>query len=69
MRNDVIKKLSDSKIKYKCIKGISKKTGDIFEFNNTNEVMLFANKTHRMIMIYFERGESKDYYWTFIKSD
>lgn len=69
VRDDVIKKLSENKIKYKCIKGISKKTGEIFEFNNTNEVMIFVNKTHRMIMIYFERGESKDYYWTFIKSD
>jgi hypothetical protein len=68
VRSDVIKKLSEKKIKYKDIKAISKKTGEIFEFNNTNEVILFINKTHRMVMIYFEKGESVDYYWTFIKS-
>ncbi len=64
-REEVIKKLSEKKIKYRNIKAISKKTGEIFEFNNTNEVMLFVNKTHRMVMIYFEKGESKDYYWEF----
>jgi group I intron endonuclease len=64
-RDYVIKKLSEKKIKYRNIKAISKKTGEIFEFENTNEVMSFINKTHRMIMIYFKKGESKEYYWTF----
>lgn len=64
-REDVIEKMSEKKIKYRNIRATSKVTGEIFEFNNTNEVMLFVNKTHRMIMIYFEKGESKDYYWTF----
>ena len=66
-RPEVIKKLSDKKIKYKDIKAISKETGEIFRFENTNEVMLFVNKTHRMIMIYFEKGECKNYFWTFNK--
>jgi group I intron endonuclease len=64
-REEVIEKLSEKKIKYRNIKAISKITGEVFEFNNTNEVMSFVNKTHRMIMIYFEKGESRDYYWTF----
>jgi hypothetical protein len=66
-RTDVIKKLSEKKIKYRNIKAISKKTGEIIEFNNTNDVMDFVKKTHRMIMIYFERGESKEYFWKFDK--
>lgn len=66
-REDVIKKMSEKKIKYKSIKAVSKETGRVFEFENTNEVMSFVNKTHRMIMIYFEKGESKDYFWTFTK--
>lgn len=66
-RTEVIKKLSEKKIKYRNIKAISKKTGEIIEFNNTNEVMNFVKKTHRMIMIYFEIGESKEYYWKFDK--
>ena len=66
-RPDVIKKLSEKKIKYRNIKAISKKTGEIIEFNDTSEVMNFVKKTHRMIMIYFERGESKEYYWKFDK--
>lgn len=66
-RDNVIKKLSEKKIKYKNIKAISKKTGEVFDFNNTNEVMLFVDKTHRMIMIYFEKGESKDFIWKYDK--
>jgi group I intron endonuclease len=66
-RPDIIKKLSEKKMKYKNIKAISKETGNVLEFNNTNEIISFLNKTHRMIMIYFEKGESKDYFWTFDK--
>jgi len=68
-RPEVIKKLSQKKIKYKNIKAISKKTGEVIEFNNTNEVIEFIGKTHRMVMIYFEKGESKDYYWKFEKNN
>jgi hypothetical protein len=68
-RPDVIQKMSQKKIKYKNIKSISKLTNEVIEFNNTNEVIKFLNKTHRMIMIYFEKGESKDYYWEFDKID
>lgn len=64
-REEVIEKMSEKKIKYRNIKAISKSTGEIFEFKNTNEVMSFLKKTHRMIMIYFKKGESKDYYWSF----
>ena len=60
--------MSDKKKKYRNIKSVSKETGEVFNFDDTKEVMKFVNKTHRMVMIYFERGESKDYYWTFIKS-
>lgn len=65
VREEVIEKLREKKIKYRNIKAVSKNTGETFEFRDTNEVMLFLKKTHRMIMIYFEKGESKDYYWTF----
>jgi group I intron endonuclease len=68
-RPEVIKKMSQKKIKYKNIKAISKKTGEVIEFNNTNEVIEFIDKTHRMVMIYFEKGESKDYYWKFEKNN
>lgn len=66
-REDVIQKMSQKKIKYRNIKATSKSTGEIIEFDNTNQVISFMKKTHRMIMIYFERGESKDYYWQFDK--
>lgn len=69
IRSDVIKKMSEKKIKYRNIKAISKETGVVLEFNNTKEVMTFISRTHRMVMIYFEKGESKDYYWVFDKSD
>jgi predicted RNA-binding protein associated with RNAse of E/G family len=68
-RPEVIKKMSQKKIKYKNIKAVSKKTGEVIEFNNTNEVIEFVGKTHRMVMIYFEKGESKDYYWKFEKNN
>ncbi len=68
-RPEVIKKMSQKKIKYKNIKAISKKTSEVIEFNNTNEVIKFVGKTHRMVMIYFEKGESKDYYWKFEKNN
>jgi hypothetical protein len=68
-RPEVIKKLSEKKIKYRNIKAISKENGEIIEFENTYEVVDFMNKTYRMIMIYFERGESKDYFWKFDKID
>jgi hypothetical protein len=68
-RPEVIKKLSEKKKKYRNIKATSKETGEVFELNDTKEAMEFVGKTHRMIMIYFEKGESKDYYWSFDKDD
>jgi len=66
--SDVSKKrMSESKQKYVNIRGVSKKTDEEFTFGNTNEVMYFLSRTHRMVMIYFDRGESKDYWWSFDK--
>jgi len=68
IRPEVIRKMSEKKIKYRNIRAISKYTNEVIEFENTNEVIEFLNKTHRMVMIYFKKGESKEYYWTFNKN-
>ena len=66
--DEVKSKLSEKKIKYRNIRAICKVSGDSFTFDNTNYVTDFLKRTHRMVMIYFERGESKDYYWFYDKS-
>jgi len=62
-RPDVISKLSKKKQKYFNIKVISKKNNEeIFKFNTTAEVAAFLDKTYTMVLIYFKKGESQDYY-------
>jgi hypothetical protein len=68
-RPEVIKKMSDKKKKYYNIVSECKKTGEKKYFNDIKEVMNFLGKTYGMIRIYFKKGESKDYFWTFDKKE
>jgi group I intron endonuclease len=59
---DVCKKLSEKKIKYKNIQLISKIDSSILTFNTIREVMNFIGVTHRSVLNYILKGESKDYH-------
>lgn len=67
-RPEVIKKLSEKKIKYKNIRAICKNSGEVLKFKNTNEVIDFIGKTHRTILNYLISGECKEYFWKYEKN-
>jgi group I intron endonuclease len=59
---EICKKLSEKKIKYRDIEIVDKNTGEKLVFPTTKELMDFLGKCHRSVLNYLVKGESKDYF-------
>lgn len=61
---DVCKKQSEKKIKYRNIKMVSKENpNEIETFENIYDAMAYTKKCYRSIYLYIQKGESLTHYW------